>query len=80
MALTSMQSEAFPYITGGKGTQLTAAIHRRLSPPILSEGRGRLYTGLLKAFIGIQVIPYIKCAYHYIAVGVIRHLCLQRGS
>ena len=27
-----------------------------------------------RAFSGIQVIPYIKSAYHYIAVGVKRHL------
>ena len=28
----------------------------------------------------IQLIPYIKSAQHYVAVGVIRHLCIQRGS
>ena len=31
-----------------------------------------------RAFSGIQVIPYIKSAYHYIAVGVKRHLSPKR--
>ena len=31
-------------------------------------------------FNGVQLIPHINSAYHYIAIGVIiRHLCLQRG-
>ena len=29
--------------------------------------------------IVVQLIPYVKSANHYIVVGVIRHLCLQRG-
>ena len=31
-----------------------------------------------RAFSGIQVIPYIKFAYHYIAVGVKRHMSPKR--
>ena len=35
----------------------------------------------LKLFSSIQLIPYVKSAYHYIAVlSDKRHLCLQRGT
>ena len=36
----------------------------------------------VRVFSGIQLIPYIKSTYHYIAAGVIRHLhvYLQIGS
>ena len=34
----------------------------------------------LRAFSGMQLIPSIKSADHYITVGVISLLCLQRGS
>ena len=52
-------------------------LFRFLSTFLFSEEKSTLS---LREFSGFQVIPYIKSGCHYVTVGVIRHLCLRRGS
>ena len=46
--------------------------------PAFSPINGNSYK--FRVFSGVQLIPYIKSSHHYIVVGAMRHLYLQRGS